>query len=133
MRESLDDPPLYVVMGDQLCSIKIEVTCKFATIEHNSSEYALPNKLDTSFSTVEGKAPTVGKVGAFDRPLCGVTLHPIGAQRSYTWKRIDLHQETSGQKNIDKSRFSTSMERRQIGASGQMGKAKEPQMIFKDQ
>lgn len=119
----------FAVMEDQLCSIKIEVTCKFDMIENTSPEKNLPIKFDTALSVEEGGTPTVDKISASNRPSYGVTLHPAEARRSYTWRRIDLHHGTNGQKEPDKHRLSTNAERRQavrkasnfeLGASASM-------------
>lgn len=72
-------------------------------------------------------------------PFVPTNLHSAEARRSYTWKMIDFHYGSSGQKEPGKNRLSTSIERGQPerkgsnlepGASTSTGKGKEPQMPF---
>lgn len=90
----------HVVIGDQLCNIKIEIICKIDTSERVSLSLEIAillSKVDTSASVREGMTTGSGKVGIFDWPSQDVVLLPAGFPRNYTWKWIVDQQRPSGQ------------------------------------
>lgn len=75
----------HIAIGDQLCNIKIEITCKIDTSERItfSPEIEAPtSKADTSASVGEGMATGSGKVGFSDQPSRGLFSSPLVLERA---------------------------------------------------
>lgn len=82
----------HAIIGDQLCSIKIEFTYKIEASERTSLSLEITDPLsrvDTSASLGEGTTTGSARVGFSDWPSHGVVLLLVGPRRSYTLERID--------------------------------------------
>lgn len=89
----------HIVIGNQLCSIRIEITRKIEALGRTSLSPEImvpPSRVDSSVSVREGTTTGSARVSFSNGPSHSVVLLSADPWRSYTWRTVD-QQKSTGQ------------------------------------